>query len=343
MKKYFVHRFGFRVLIALLTGMLAYILILLTFNTIKNLFVNILSFEAMLCVLIAGLNSETTRIWILMFHKPLLMAKKPAKLITAQILVSLVFSALITSSVVYLYYVYLVGFNRFGTELMVFNSIFLVFVVLLHTTYFSIFFLNSSTNLKLKQADRLKDLAESELEAYKLKVDPHLLNTCLETLIALIRTKPAEAAEYVQKLSDVYRVLLTIKPLQVCSLKNEIESAENFCYLYNQKYGDIVSLFVPAEYPEQTGVLQSGIFGMVHYLVNSSIISTHYHLNIHLLIEGQNIVIRSSYNPKLIQCREQQNMLEYLKRNHFQLTGHEIEIYQTTEQISFTLKTVCLI
>lgn len=343
MKKLFVHQIGFRVLIPILEGIMAYILVLLTFSTLKNLFVNIISIEAMLCILIAGLNNEAVRIWILLFQKHILKSKNPAKLIVGQISVSLMGSVLLTSAIVYFYYVYLVGFNRFGTELLVFNSIFLVFVILLQTIYFSILYLDFSAALEIKQADSLKELAESELEAYKLKMNPPLLYKCLETLITLVRVNPEKASDFVQKLSDVYRVLLTIKPMQVCSLKKEIEAAENFCYLYNQRFGNLISISVPEKDTENIVVLQGSIFGLLYILANSNIITFYCPLQINVTVQHETIVVQSNHTPKLA-GGGQDKMLEYIKKSHFQLTGHEmdVEIDKASNQIRFVLKTVHL-
>ncbi len=83
---------------------------------------------------------------------------------------------------------------------------------------------------------------ESDLEREKFKynqlknqLNPHFLFNSLNILSAMVYTKtPEESVDYIEKLSDFYRYVLTNEGKNLISLKEEIE--------FINKYGDILKI-----------------------------------------------------------------------------------------------------
>ena len=84
------------------------------------------------------------------------------------------------------YYNYLVGFSNYTTELIVFNSIYLLTSILYNLIYFSIFYLNRLNELKLHHENQVRKSLESELKTYKNKINPEFLFSSFETIICLV-------------------------------------------------------------------------------------------------------------------------------------------------------------
>lgn len=77
----------------------------------------------------------------------------------------------------------------------------------------------------------------NELRALQSQVNPHFLFNNLNSLDELIGANPEEAKKYVNKLAQLYRYLINSKDDDVVTLHQEMEFAENYIYLLNQRYG----------------------------------------------------------------------------------------------------------
>ncbi len=117
---------------------------------------------------------------------------------------------------------------------------------------------------------REKEKKENELRLLKSQIDPHFLFNNLNTLDALIDTDTQRAKTYVNKLSQLYRYLISTKDDEVVSLEEELSFAKNYIYLLEQRFGnayqftiqkntDIDKILIPP------GVLQTLIENVVKH------------------------------------------------------------------------------
>ncbi len=79
---------------------------------------------------------------------------------------------------------------------------------------------------------------EAQLNALKAQVNPHFLFNSFNTLAAVIEENPALAIEYVNRLSDFYRSLLTIQMHDYVSIHEERARVNNFAFLLRIRYGE---------------------------------------------------------------------------------------------------------
>lgn len=83
-----------------------------------------------------------------------------------------------------------------------------------------------------------KEKKESELLRLNAQIDPHFLFNNLNTVDSLIDTNPKAAKIYLNKLSQLYRYLISTKDQEVVELTEEIEFAQNYIYLIQSRFGD---------------------------------------------------------------------------------------------------------
>ena len=91
------------------------------------------------------------------------------------------------------------------------------------------------TQLELQKREKQK--REKELMLLKAQIDPHFLFNNLNTVDALIDKDPNSAKAYLNHLSKLYRYLIRTKDDEVVDLAEEVEFAENYMYLIEQRYG----------------------------------------------------------------------------------------------------------
>ncbi len=83
-----------------------------------------------------------------------------------------------------------------------------------------------------------KEKKESELLRLSSQIDPHFLFNNLNTVDSLIDTNPKVAKTYLNKLSQLYRYLISTKDQEVVELEEEIEFAQNYIYLIESRFGN---------------------------------------------------------------------------------------------------------
>ena len=82
-----------------------------------------------------------------------------------------------------------------------------------------------------------KEKKESELRFLKSQIDPHFLFNNLNTVDSLIDSDPSKAKVYLNKLSTLYRYLISTKDDEVVPLEDELAFAENYQFLIETRYG----------------------------------------------------------------------------------------------------------
>jgi hypothetical protein len=111
--------------------------------------------------------------------------------------------------------------------------------------------------LRLAEQERL----ESELANLRNQVNPHFLFNSFNTLMNIIETKPGQASDYLQRLSDFYRKILEADQAPVVKLSEELENLNAYMYLQKKRFGDAIKLHIDIsstyyEYPIPSLTLQ---------------------------------------------------------------------------------------
>jgi len=122
------------------------------------------------------------------------------------------------------------------------NTNFLIITVtitlLINAIMVAIEFFNhwKKTNLEKEALKRIT--LSAEFESLKNQINPHFLFNALNTLTHLIDEDPETASKFVQKLSSVYRYLLSQKDKELVSLNEELDFMKSYVFLYQLRFGD---------------------------------------------------------------------------------------------------------
>ncbi len=102
---------------------------------------------------------------------------------------------------------------------------------------------------QLQQAEMAGEQAkrhelQAKLNSLQAKLNPHFLFNCLNTVAALIGVDPPRAEEYVVKLAEVYRRVLSISNRTFVPLAEELGLIRDYVDLERQRFGDQLALAV---------------------------------------------------------------------------------------------------
>jgi hypothetical protein len=332
MKRSFINNVLFRIVTPAIYGVIVYILILLIFDSIKQLLQNFFSFEVFFCILITYIAFELMRVITNIFEKRFVGIPQLYLRIALQLAANALGVFVTTSIILLLYYKYLIGFSEFNTELIVFNTIYIFTCIFYNILYFSIVFLNRTNEAKIKHESILKQSIVNELEEYKSKINPDLLYSSLETMIALIRKDPSKASDFIQNLSDVYRYIVSSKRNEPVQLQKELEISEKLIRILNAKYQNSISLVNEVSDPNSNGKLIPGTLHIViEELIHNNLVSEIQPLLLHCRIKENFLIIECHTIKRLAKIKADFDELDNLKKVYLQFSENTITINENNQ------------
>jgi hypothetical protein len=176
-----------------------------------------------------------------------------------------------------------------------------ILVSLIVTTFFTAeHFLLSWSRERIRVTLLEKKALEAELAALRTQIDPHFLFNNFSTLTALIEDDKEIALNYLEKLSSVYRYLLTFRNKNVASLFDESLFAYAYVYLYQVRYGKNLSVKMdihPDSFPKKIPPLTLQL--LLENAIKHNTISTNEPLEIKIYNLGQqSLIVENNLNPK---------------------------------------------
>ncbi|GAA4467120.1 hypothetical protein GCM10023189_50160 [Nibrella saemangeumensis] len=100
---------------------------------------------------------------------------------------------------------------------------------------------------ELTQRRLEQEKAEVQLRALQSQVNPHFLFNALNSLSSLISEEPAQAEEFVDKLSDVYRYVLRANEQSLTTVAAELQFIDAYFHLLKTRYGQGIHLTIDVD------------------------------------------------------------------------------------------------
>lgn len=131
----------------------------------------------------------------------------------------------------------------------VFGMSLLLFLLLFGTEEVSA--LNSRIQRKaLEEERKVKDEAVSRYAALQQQLNPHFMFNTLNVLTGLVHEDADKAEEYIKKLSDVYRYVLTQSNQATTTIEAELDFIQDYIFLQKIRFDEklILNINAPDEY-----------------------------------------------------------------------------------------------
>ncbi len=156
---------------------------------------------------------------------------------------------------------------------------------------------------RIKHIDMLqKEKIEFQFETLKSQVNPHFLFNSFNTLISVIEESPKVAVEYVERMSQFFRNIVTYREKDVISLKEELELLDNYYFLQKKRYGENLTLNVDVTDDFQTTryVPPLTLQLLMENAVKHNAVSKETPLHVSIVINKHNkLVVRNNTNRKI--------------------------------------------
>lgn len=195
-----------------------------------------------------------------------------------------------------------------------------------------------ASELQLKTA-RLNEIAmQAQLQSLKLQLDPHFLFNNFSTLSALIEDDPQLAASFLEKLSKVYRYMITNLNSDVISLSEELKLIDAYSFLIKIRHGENVNIQIDItaankrkEIPPITLQL------LIENAIKHNIASPAQPLNILIIDEGNELVVRNNIQLIANELPSTRMGLENIKKRYELLYGQAVTVNDAGGQFEVRL------
>ena len=334
----FNHNPFFRLFFPPFYGLLVYVLVLLIFDSIQQVEENFFSEEALLCIGLTYALSESLRLVLIFINRLYPDFKSVKRRITIYLTANLLCSLLVITAGVSAYFIWVLGYPWFQSELLTLNSIFLVSTVLYTLVYFGIYYLHHFNQRRLEQEKKMREKMEFQVNSLKNDVNPQLLYASLETLIQVLHHDPDEADAFIHDLSKIYRYALENKKRDMVPVAYEIEAAQNLVALYNYMHKDGVQLHIQPEITaslEHKLLLPGTLQKLVEYAINRSLITERAPLHLYIKLgPQQTLTFRYELHERLLLSGLNCSPLPALTRAYSFYTDRPLEHSEEDNQVS---------
>lgn len=296
-------------------GVVVYILILLVFDTLNQFSSNFFSQEVAVTVFLTFVLLGILRLVLSFIDKRYPLLAKVADNDEDKIadkgvnhsfrivlipLISLLISIVVISILVSVYFSFVLIITDFNTELIVFNGVYGVVAILYGIIHVSTSFMAVHKQIHYKQEKELRKGMESDLEKFKMQINPQLLYDGLENLISIVHTQPRMAEQFINHLSKIYRYNLDNRHVELVELDKELELTSSLLHLLNIKHKQTIRFNhqLPKEWLSRQ-IIPCTISSLVQELVNRSIVNEFQPLQIELKQKKEGLLFICNHNPRI--------------------------------------------
>jgi hypothetical protein len=191
----------------------------------------------------------------------------------------------------------------------------------------------------IKEKEELKrESLSAEYEALKSQINPHFLFNSLNTLSSLIDENPKTANDFVQKLSSVYRYLLTQRDKEIVQIKEELAFVNAYVYLNQIRFGKNlnVQVDVPTELTDKK-IVTLALQILIENAIKHNIISGAKPLYIYMGIVNNKFIVKNNLQRKQVMNESNGIGLNNIVHRYSFLTQLEVEITETNNEFSVAL------
>jgi len=191
----------------------------------------------------------------------------------------------------------------------------------------------------LYESERLKkESVISQFELLKNQISPHFLFNSLNALITLVPEDAQLSVLFIQKLSNVYRHVLTYNEKNIIELEAELEFLKDYLFLFQMRFGEnlVIEYQLPESF-ENMMIVPFALQMLVENAVKHNTISQRKPLIISLISDGEKIIIKNNLQKKTSGVESTNTGLNNITSRYKLLTSRPVDVTITKTEFSVSL------
>lgn len=165
-----------------------------------------------------------------------------------------------------------------------------------------------------------------DYEHLKSQVNPHFLFNSLNTLTNLIEDNQENAVAYTERLSDLYRNMLTYHNKDLITLGEEWEILSAYLYIQQSRFGKALQIkgSIPEAFKTSARIPPMALQLLVENAIKHNIVSVSSPLIIEVIVDEKEITVSNKINPKIRQEMESGIGLANITNRYAMLTRRRV-------------------
>jgi hypothetical protein len=308
---------------------------LMVFGNLANLSGSFFSQEALFLVILTYLNHEWA---IFLLGRSRIRESLTSPGLLNRFYYSLILVAgtvVISSGTILAYFILILGYYHFVTELVTINILMLMFQLMVHLYFISMQNIRRYHELLMEKEEMQGQHLELEMESFKSEMNPGLLMECLESLLSLMQKDIQESDRYISALSDQYRYMLDSRQKEFTDIEEELKASMELVYLMNGGAGTRMIFENEADAEKQT-LIPGTILSIIYHAENSMILNPLLPLVLHLCRDDKgDLLLRHEFRPKLTQ--DNPVSMDRLNRSYMHYTGRGLNRSEEDAWVEWTI------
>ena len=214
----------------------------------------------------------------------------------------------------------------------------LIFTTLLVIVSETIYFFDQWKKALIDTEKLKKESTQAQLDSLRNQVNPHFLFNSLNTLISIIPDCPETAIDFTQKLSNVYRYLLSVREKELVELQTELDFIQSYIFLLKVRFDQ--NLIFEIEIPQElkTRLLPPvSLQLLIENAIKHNIVSREKPLYIQIYVENDFLIIKNNLQAKLEKEASTGIGLENIRKRYQILSSKQMEVIHSSTHFTIAL------
>lgn len=201
-------------------------------------------------------------------------------------------------------------------------------------TVFGVSFLASRIVMKEKEerqkqervAQLEKENLNSQIRGLTQQINPHFLFNSLNTLSGIVRENPEKSELFIEKLSQVYRYVLSAQDHSLVTIEEELRFMQDYILLLQIRFEDKLSVELENHVSGDELVVPLCTQLLIENVIKHNAISRYANMLIHIDVTPESLTVTNSYHPKKILPQQKHLGLKNLDARCRLLVNHPISV-----------------
>ncbi len=155
------------------------------------------------------------------------------------------------------------------------------------------------------EAEQLRtEKISTQYQSLKNQLNPHFLFNSLNVLSNLVYEDADKSAEFIQKLSKIYRYVLEVQQEELVPLEKELGFAKNYLELQKLRFEDSLAYSIKVTDEESRQIPPLSLQLLLENAIKHNEASRNNPLFIEIFIDENDLIVSNTYQPKRVQHEE---------------------------------------
>jgi LytS/YehU family sensor histidine kinase len=192
---------------------------------------------------------------------------------------------------------------------------------------------------KRNEAEALKKYhEEAELQMLRTQINPHFLFNNLNVLSSLVMQNNAQANDFIEAFSKVYRYILSNHQKEIVPVEEEIQFMKPYIFLLQKRFGEGLNIVNQLNTPMPNSyVIPAALQMLVENAIKHNVSSKSKPLSINIWVEKNHLCVSNNLQPKQTKEPSTEIGLKNIKKRYELISNQQVAIVNNAKEFKVSL------